>query len=738
MQKQSEDEVAVNSINLAQYYEDKDIPGRSFAHFLVALKLKPEWKQQFKTDFLAVLYKFGLYLQSEERFEDLFACYEEAIETYPGEKEILTNLGGHLIRIGFVKEARKYFKSALERDENYLPAFHNFQSATNLLVEKWHFKMLNDSFRNKALKESISKMIKNGSKNVIDIGTGTGLLSLYAIKEGAENVFACEYSEAMYDIAGDVFSKNNVKNKVKLLKNISNNLMIPNDIPFRCSLVVSEIVDAGLFGEGILQTLIHAWNNLIVRPEEDGRSGNVIPLRATLFAAPIQCLSVARKYMNLPKIRKKPCQDLSPLSLSHLNNDPYDLEYLKYLDYELLSDPIELFNVDFTSVKNMEDHLNGANNLNVTFNCKQGFLDGFAAWFDLYLDEENKISSSPLSQDYTCWGQAIFPCYTSYYLKTDDQVSTYASCTNGKLVIRHNKINEIDVDTKKLINIEQSAIRYINSSSLLNFMYDAIADIKHKNDLLIVDLSPFPYGGIQFLNYNSKVICINKSGESLKKCTKTLLNSNSLIVKTWEEYILHDFEKMLFDVIVVDLLHTIGELSENNFSQFIQLRTKLKPNGIIIPSCLNFWCQLIYSEQLAYEHKVYDANLDIGDFKIADVINEYKTSTHIEIDASALKFTKLSDKIPIGSLNLKTCNCQDVDIFQGKIHISQTGKVNAILHGYSYQYGDHLYDSSSHDSHVYQAAEMLIHDITVNENDSIVISCLHSNGITKYSIVNDH
>lgn len=35
---------------------------------------------------------------------------------------------------------------------------------------------------------------------------------------------------------------------------------------FRVSLVVTETVDAGLFGEGIIETLIHAWKHLLLPP----------------------------------------------------------------------------------------------------------------------------------------------------------------------------------------------------------------------------------------------------------------------------------------------------------------------------------------------------------------------------------------------------------------------------------------------------------------------------------------
>lgn len=38
-------------------------------------------------------------------------------------------------------------------------------------------------------------------------------------------------------------------------------------VPFiRVSLVVTETVDAGLFGEGIIESLIHAWKHLLLPP----------------------------------------------------------------------------------------------------------------------------------------------------------------------------------------------------------------------------------------------------------------------------------------------------------------------------------------------------------------------------------------------------------------------------------------------------------------------------------------
>jgi type II protein arginine methyltransferase len=70
----------------------------------------------------------------------------------------------------------------------------------------------------------------------------------------------------------------------------------------RVTLVVTETVDAGLLGEGILQSLIHAWNHLLLPPgckDQVANVGSVVPEAAGMWIVPIECLHIARKYQLL-------------------------------------------------------------------------------------------------------------------------------------------------------------------------------------------------------------------------------------------------------------------------------------------------------------------------------------------------------------------------------------------------------------------------------------------------------
>ena len=62
----------------------------------------------------------------------------------------------------------------------------------------------------------------------------------------------------------------------------------------RVSLVVTETVDAGLLGEGIVPTVRHAWKHLLdLRPSPT--QSRVIPSSAVVYGCLIECEQVRRQ-----------------------------------------------------------------------------------------------------------------------------------------------------------------------------------------------------------------------------------------------------------------------------------------------------------------------------------------------------------------------------------------------------------------------------------------------------------
>ncbi|VVD04916.1 unnamed protein product [Leptidea sinapis] len=150
--------------------------------------------------------------------------------------------------------------------------------------------MLHDTERNKkyhrALQLAIEKMHRNGKKaNVLDIGTGTGLLSIMAVKCGADSVTACEAFKPMADCCVKILQRNGVADKIKIIPKRSTDLIVGDDgdMPERANILVTEVFDTELIGEGALSTFDHAHKHLL---EEDCI---VVPDSAVIYAQVVEC-----------------------------------------------------------------------------------------------------------------------------------------------------------------------------------------------------------------------------------------------------------------------------------------------------------------------------------------------------------------------------------------------------------------------------------------------------------------
>ena len=111
--------------------------------------------------------------------------------------------------------------------------------------------MLNDRVRNESYRQAIARVAPG--KRVLDIGTGTGLLAMYAADAGALSVEACEADTNMAAIAGEVLEGSP---SLRLHACDSKELTGPYDV------AVMEVFDAGLLGEGVVPTLRHALHTL--------------------------------------------------------------------------------------------------------------------------------------------------------------------------------------------------------------------------------------------------------------------------------------------------------------------------------------------------------------------------------------------------------------------------------------------------------------------------------------------
>ncbi|TTD47739.1 Protein arginine N-methyltransferase 9 [Bagarius yarrelli] len=399
--------------------------------------------------FRFTLEKWADELDSVGRIKELFDCYEQALELFPEDEVIINSLGQHLFRMGFRDEAAAHFYKALKLKPDFPEAKENFYRVANWLVERWHFLMLNDNRRNRKYQLAIERAVQDGCRSVLDIGTGTGILGMCAQKAGASEVYACELSKTMYELACEVVSANGMADTIKILHKKSLDMEIPRDIPNRVSLVVTETVDAGLLGEGIVESLIHAWKHLLLPPptSEDARlsspsqTGRVIPAGATVFAMAVKCHEIRRHHRlcasavgGLNLAAAGPIR--GPVRCSgdaDESSEPYTTERLSRLPggFTALTEPCRVMHIDFNNPQELEGlTLKEASQLHVPV-VQDGDVDALVVWFELHLDQDNSISTGP--DEDTCWEQAIYPVPSHYSVKRGDELLLEASCRDAYL-----------------------------------------------------------------------------------------------------------------------------------------------------------------------------------------------------------------------------------------------------------------------------------------------------------------
>lgn len=116
------------------------------------------------------------------------------------------------------------------------------------------------------------------SQTVLDIGCGTGILSMFAAKAGAGQVFAVECSNIV-DYARQIIDANNFSDVITVIKGKVEEIELPVD---KVDIIISEWMGYCLFYESMLDTVLFARDKWL-QPD-----GMMFPDRCTLYITAIE------------------------------------------------------------------------------------------------------------------------------------------------------------------------------------------------------------------------------------------------------------------------------------------------------------------------------------------------------------------------------------------------------------------------------------------------------------------
>ncbi|KCV73279.1 protein arginine N-methyltransferase 1 [Fonticula alba] len=139
--------------------------------------------------------------------------------------------------------------------------------------------MLKDEVRTLAYRDAImrNKHVFEG-KIVLDVGCGTGILSMFAAKAGAKHVYAVDCS-SIINHARNIVKDNGFEDKITLIQGKIEEIDLPTD---KVDIIISEWMGYFLLYESMLDSVLFARDKWLVE------GGLILPDKATLLITTIE------------------------------------------------------------------------------------------------------------------------------------------------------------------------------------------------------------------------------------------------------------------------------------------------------------------------------------------------------------------------------------------------------------------------------------------------------------------
>ncbi|MEP3422844.1 MAG: 50S ribosomal protein L11 methyltransferase [Erythrobacter sp.] len=254
-------------------------------------------------------------------------------------------------------------------------------------VHSYHRLMLADQPRNDAYLAMINRHAKG--RRILDIGTGTGLLAMMAVRAGAKHVYACEVNANKADLARDIVAHNGMSDAITVLNAYSLDLDKDRDLDGGVDCVLSELYTANIIGESLLQSMAHAQRELTLP------GAIFLPPKVSVMGALADC--------NL----SDPIGDVAGFDLSLLE---------RQLNYHALIDPIDAIryqrgpSATLCDIETLPDTPIVMRDRTVTSLTSQGGrVSGVLYWMKIELDTDIHYENCPGADKRHHWSVRFEP-----------------------------------------------------------------------------------------------------------------------------------------------------------------------------------------------------------------------------------------------------------------------------------------------------------------------------------------
>ncbi|XP_067633862.1 uncharacterized protein Art3 [Eurosta solidaginis] len=342
--------------------------------------------------------------QAREDMEKMRISFQRLLDKETTSSDSISN--------GKLKVSNCVSAFSAEADNGYFNSYAHFAI---------HHEMLSDVVRTTSYQDALllNKEFISG-KDVLDVGCGTSVLSIFASKAGARNVIGIDNSDIIYN-AIDIIKRNNINN-VTLVKGRLEDTALPQE---KFDIIISEWMGYFLLFEGMLDSIIYA------RDTHLKHDGLLLPNRCTMSL-------VGYGSDLLYKNQVLFWDDVYGVNMSTMRKEVLHEPLIDVVDAQyLLTEPSLIADLNLKTVD-----LNYSNfSVQFSLYCmKEGVLSSFVGYFDTYFDlpVPVKFSTSPKDKP-THWKQVVF------FLEQPQKV-TVGDVVLGNLICRRSRNSARSLD----------------------------------------------------------------------------------------------------------------------------------------------------------------------------------------------------------------------------------------------------------------------------------------------------
>jgi protein arginine N-methyltransferase 6 len=251
--------------------------------------------------------------------------------------------------------------------------------------------MVSDSPRTNAFHAAINEAVQPGDV-VLDVGTGTGILAMFAAQAGAKKVYAIDATDVS-EIATELVKANGMSDRIDVIHGRADDLQLDQEV----DVIVSEWLGHAAFTEGMLPAVLDA------RDHNLAPNGSMLPSRVRLLIAPLDDPILYNG--EGPGFWRDRIHDLDLSSLQAIELLQGRVAQLKVEQAGLLAPGQAIVDIDLLTASAEEVRFKGQLEF---VPVRDGVLNGFCMWFEAELSPSVTLDTGPHCPE-THWAQSYMP-----------------------------------------------------------------------------------------------------------------------------------------------------------------------------------------------------------------------------------------------------------------------------------------------------------------------------------------